>query len=350
MTPGLKVDELDTPALTVDLDVLEHNIHEAANSCSRLEIPLRVHIKTHKIPQVAHMQMEAGAVGIACQKVGEAEVMVAAGIRDVLIPYNIVGRQKVERLVRLCRQARVMVAVDSETTAEGISKQSGGCEVGVLVELDTGGSRCGVRSPQDALELARKVVRLPGLDFRGVMTYPSRPEAETFLRETTRLLEADDIPADVVSGGGTGAQTVSKQIGCTEVRMGSYVFEGAKRVNRNDNPPNPRTCAQRMLVIVVSTPAPGRVIIDGGQKTFTSHPPTPYGYIMEAPDAQIYGMSVEHGHVDVTGCSRSFQVGDRLSVIPLHQGMTTNLHDEVYAVRNGRVDGIWQVAGRGRVR
>lgn len=346
----MKVDDLDTPALTVDLDVLERNIRQAAESCRRIGIPLRVHTKTHKIPQIAQMQMAAGANGIACQKVGEAEAMVDAGLQDVLIPYNVVGSRKVARLLALCEKARITVAVDSEITARGISAQAEGVEVGVLVELDTGGKRCGVQSPEAALALARTVVGLPGLTFRGVMTYPSREEAQPFLDETRRLLEDDGIPADVVSGGGTGTEAVSKRIGCTEVRMGSYVFEGARRINREHNPPNPHTCAQRMIVTVVSTPAPGRVIIDGGQKTFTSYPPTPYGCVVEAPEARIYGMSVEHGHVDVSECDRPFRVGDRMTVIPLHQGMTLNLHDEAYAVRDGIVEAVWAVAGRGKVR
>ena len=346
----MKVDDLDTPALTVDLEILERNIGLVAESCRRHDIYLRAHTKTHKIPQIAHLQLAAGAIGIACQKVGEAEAMVAAGIQDILIPYNVVGKPKVERLIRLCRQADITVAVDSETTARGISKQAGQCEVGVLVELDTGGMRCGVQSPYAALALARVVSGLPGLLFRGVMTYPSREEAEPFLRETREILEADGLTVDVISGGGTGTEAVSKKIGCTETRIGSYVFEGTTRITRDGNPPNPTTCAQRMIVTVVSTPAPGRVIVDGGQKTFTSNPPTPYGYIVEAPEAQINRMSVEHGHIDTSRCDRAFRVGDRLSVIPLHQGMTINLHDEVYAVRHGTVEAVWPVAGRGKVR
>ena len=346
----MTVDDLDTPALTIDLDVLEKNIGDLAASCQSHGIALRVHTKTHKIPQIAHLQIEAGAVGVACQKLGEAEVMAAAGIRDILIPYNIVGRHKVERLGRLCRQAEITVAVDSEATARGISDQARGWSVGVLVELDTGGKRCGVQSPEAARNLALSITSMQGLRFRGIMTYPSREQAEPFLARTRHLIEEAGIPVEVVSGGGTGSEAVSKQIGCTETRIGSYVFEGLRRINRNDNPPNPHTCAERMILTVVSTPTPDRVIVDGGAKTFTSYPPTPYGYIVEDPDAQIYGMSVEHGHIDVSKSDRAYKVGDRLSVIPLHQGMTTNLHDEVYAVRNGVVEAIWSVAGRGKVR
>src|SRR5690606_3484196 len=155
--------------LVCDLDVLDRNIADMAAHCRELEIPLRVHIKSHKIPEIAHKQLAAGAIGVTCQKVGEAEVMVAAGIRDILIPYNIVGASKVARLLRLAQRATVTVAVDSLITAQGISEiaaQTGGT-VRVVIELDTSGWRCGVQSPQAALELARQVMELPGLQFQG---------------------------------------------------------------------------------------------------------------------------------------------------------------------------------------
>lgn len=345
----MRVEDLDTPALTIDLDVLSRNINDLAESCRSHKIALRVHTKTHKIPEIALLQLQAGAIGIVCQKLGEAEVMVDAGITDILIPYNIVGTRKVERLVRLRQKATIAVALDSETTARGISNLAGEPEIPVLIELDTGGNRCGVQSPEAALELARKVVQLRGLHFQGIMTYPSQPRAEPFLTRTRRLLEDAGIQVPVVSGGGTGSEAVSKQIGCTETRIGSYVFEGMRRINHTDNPPNPVTCAERMIVTVVSAPTPERIIVDGGQKTFASYPPIPYGYIVEHPDARIYGMSVEHGHIDVSDCDHAFQVGERISIIPQHQGMTTNLHDTAYAVRNGVVEAVWAVAGRGRV-
>ena len=181
------------------------------------------------------------------------------------------------------------------------------------------------------------------------MTYPSSERAKPFLDRGKELAEEAGIPLKTISGGGTGSAEVSKAIGCTETRIGSSAFEGLRRINRDRNPPNPQTCAERMIVTVVSTPTNERIIIDGGQKTFTSYAPTPYGYIVEHPDAQITGMSVEHGHVNVAKCDHVFRVGDRLSVIPLHQGMTTNLHDDVHAVRNGTVEATWKVAGRGKV-
>jgi len=348
----MTIHDLDTPALTIDLDILEKNIRETAEDCRKHDIALRVHTKTHKTPEIAKMQLEAGANGIVCQKVGEAEVMVAAGIDDILIPYNIVGKQKVQRLTALCKNATMTVAADSEITVQGISDQASNDNVTVriLVECDTGGGRCGVQSPEAALKLAQKVNDLPGLQFQGIMTFPSNERAKPFLAQTRELIENAGLPLHTISGGGTGTAEVSKAIGCTETRIGSYVFEGLRRINRDRNPPNPITCAERMIVTIVSTPTPDRVIIDGGQKTFTSYAPTPYGYIVEHPEAKIYAMSVEHGHVDVSECNHTFTVGDHLSVIPLHQGMTTNLHNEVYAVRNGNVEATWEVAGRGKVK
>ncbi len=343
--------DLDTPALIIDLDVLERNIGGMAARCTDIGIALRVHSKTHKVPEIAKLQLAAGSNGITCQKLGEAEAMVGAGIDDILIPYNIIGTPKLKRLTALVKQADITVALDSEETAAGISHAASqeGCVVPLLIELDTGGGRCGVGSPQSAQTLARKVVALPGLDLRGIMTYPSHLRAKPFIEQTLDLLRRDGIPVNIISGGGTGAEAISKQIGCTETRTGSYVYEGMTRIGNSDML-SPSRCALRIIVTVVSTPTAERIIIDGGQKTFTSYPPMPYGHIIEHPNAKIYGMSVEHGHVDVSKSSHRFRVGERLSVIPLHQGMTSNLHDEMAAVRGDNVEAIWQIAGRGKVR
>ena len=344
------ISELDTPALTVDLDILERNIAQMAALCQNLDITLRPHTKTHKVPQIAQMQIKAGARGITCQKVGEAEAMGAVGIDDILIPYNIVGKPKLKRLMQLARQATITVAIDSEITARGLSEQARkeSVTVQIVVEMDTGSKRCGVQSPQAVLALAQTIVDLPCLDFQGVMTYPSRLEAKPFIDETLELLQRDSISVSMVSGGGTGNEAHSKQIGCTETRSGSYIYEGMRRVGPETV--NPETCALRMIVTVVSTPVANRIIIDGGMKTFTSYPPIPYGYIIEQPEVEIYGMSVEHGHIDVSGSSHRFQVGEQLSVIPVHQGMTSNLHDELIAVRGGQVEAIWPIEGRGKVK
>lgn len=345
------IHDLDTPAVVCDLDKLERNIRTMAEHCRQLDIPLRSHTKSHKIPEIAHMQLASGAIGICCQKPGEAEVMVAAGIKDILLPYNIVGPVKVERLLRLSRRATITVAVDSLATAQGISagaRKYGG-SARVLIELDTGAHRCGVQSPEEALTLARQIAKLPGIDFQGVMTYPSRPQAKPFLDETVKLLRDDGIPVNVISGGGTGAEAISKELGCTETRSGSYAWEGQSRIKSREDLSGER-CPLRIITTVVSTPAPGRIIVDGGMKTFTSYPPTPYGHCIEHPEIKIYAMSVEHGHVDVSESTHTFKVGERLSFIPLHQEMALNLHDELVGYRGEQVEVVWPVAGRGRVK
>jgi D-serine deaminase-like pyridoxal phosphate-dependent protein len=343
--------DLDTPALAIDLDVLERNIRDMAAHCAGLGINLRVHTKTHKIPEIAHMQLAAGSQGIVCQKLGEAEVMARAGINDILIPYNIVGQSKVRRLADLARRIQVLVAVDSEDVAAGISRQAqaDATDVGVLIELDAGGKRTGVQSPKAALELGKQVMDLPGLSLKGMMTFPSDAKARPFIRKAVELFRDAGLPCPVISGGGTGREKVSKEIGCTETRSGSYVYEGMTRVTSNDDLDSQR-CALRVVVTVVSVPTQDRVIVDGGMKTFRAFPPNPYGLIIEHPQAKMYGMSVEHGHLDVSQCDHRFRVGEKLSVIPQHQGMTTNLHNEVVGARNDQVKVVWQVRGRGKVR
>ena len=346
----MNITVLDTPVLAADLDVLERNIDGMATHCNHLGIPLRVHTKTHKVPEIAQLQINAGSQGITCQKLGEAEVMVDAGIDNILIPYNIVGTPKLKRLTALTQRAQVTVALDSEETAKGISQQAhaDGCVVPVIVELDTGSGRCGVQSPQAAQHLAQQIMKMPGINFQGIMTYPSNIRAKPFIEETLDLLSNDGIPVNIISGGGTGSEAASKELGCTETRSGSYVYEGITRIG-NSEMLAPDRCVLRVIVTVVSTPTPERIIIDGGMKTFASYPPTPYGHIIEHPDAKIYGMSVEHGHVDVSECSHQFKVGEQLSVIPLHQGMTSNLHDELAAIRGDTIETTWRIAGRGRV-
>jgi|AP95_1055475.scaffolds.fasta_scaffold07216_2 D-serine deaminase-like pyridoxal phosphate-dependent protein len=343
--------ELDTPALAVDLDVLEKNIGDLQKACDRLDIGLRVHTKTHKTPAIAHRQLAAGAIGIVSQKLGEAEAMDEAGIGDILIPYNIVGKPKLERLTRLLKTAEspCTVAADSAATVQGLSAQAAAtdCSIRVIVEMDTGSGRCGVQSPADTLELAQLIDGLPGLEFQGVMTYPSSERVRPFLDEVRHLMDGAGLPLPTVSGGGTGSEAISKSLGCTETRIGSYAYEGMTRVGKREDL-HPSRCPLRVVVTVVSTARPGQIIVDAGQKAFTSYPTTPYGYCIEHPEIWIKGMSVEHGHVDISASDHTFKVGDVLSFIPQHGGMTTNLHNRSFALRGGLVEEEWEIAGRGR--
>ena len=343
--------ELDTPALCIDLDVLEKNIDDLQSACNRLEIPLRVHTKTHKTPAIARKQIAAGAIGIVSQKLGEAEAMAAGGIEDILIPYNIVGKAKLARLTSLVLsgQSTITVAADSSATVIGLSQAAAaaGCTISVIVEMDTGGGRVGTQSPTDTLALAQEIDRLPGLDFTGVMTYPSSERARPFLDEVRDLTSKAGLPMHMLSGGGTGSEKISKSLGCSETRIGSYAYEGMTRVGKREDL-DPSRCPLRMVVTVVSTTKPGQAVVDAGMKAFTSYPPMPHGYCLEHPEIFFKGMSVEHGHLDIAASEHKFTVGETLSFIPLHGGMTTNLHDRLFAIRNDEVVEEWKVAGRGR--
>jgi len=342
--------DLDTPALVINLDVLERNLRNMAKHCADLGIALRGHTKSHKTPEIAKMQLASGAQGIVCQKLGDAEVMARAGIDDILVTYNIVGKPKLRRLTELSRWARMRVTVDSEDVAVGISEQAqeDGANIEVLVELDTGGQRTGVQSPQAALELGKRIMDLPGLTLKGLMTYPSHLRAKPFIQEAVALFQSVGLPCPVISGGGTGDEAISKELGCTETRSGSYVYEGLTRVSQCRDL-NPERCAVRVIVTVVSVPTANRVIVDGGMKTFVAFPPNPYGAIIEYPEAKMYGMSVEHGHIDVSQCSHRFRVGEKLSVIPNHAESVTNMHEVMIGMRNDEVEEVWQIRGRGKV-
>lgn len=343
--------ELDTPALIVDMDVLEGNITTLQSACHRLAIDLRVHTKTHKTPRLAQLQIDHGAIGICSQKLGEAEAMVAGGIKDILIPYNIVGAPKLTRLTKLIRENDVIltVAADTATVVQGLSGQASrdGVSIRTLVEMDSGMGRCGTQSPQQTLELAQEIDRLPGLEFIGVMTYPSMASMQPFIDEVRALIDRSGLPLHVVSGGGTGEEEVSKALGCTEVRIGSYAFEGMTRIKERSDL-NPERCALRLVVTVVSAGHHKHIIVDAGMKALASYPPIPYGYCVEHPEIWFEKMYVEHGEVNLDASSHVFRVGDVMSFIPLHGGMTTNLHDRIFPVRDGEVIDEWEVAGRGR--
>lgn len=348
----MRLEDLDTPVLIVDLDGLEENLDRYQQYFDEHGIGLRPHIKTHKCLAIAHMQMRRGAIGITCQKLGEAEVMVAGGVaQDILIPFNIVGRQKLERLVALARQTRVTVAADSEYTVRGLAEvaRAEGVEIGVVVELDRG--RTGVPSPQAAVELARTIDRAPGLALRGVMIMPSPPEVRSLLQETLSLFDRDGLPHPIVSGGGTPVALTAHQIPeLTEFRAGEYCVGGVGHLRRGTH--RVEQCALRVLMTVVSRPTPDRAILDGGSKSLSasvlSGEDGPcMGHLVEYPEARLYGASEEHGHVDISACSRRPELGERVQVLPVHPCPCVNEHDQIVAVRQGRVEAIWPVHARG---
>src|ERR1041384_868576 len=348
----MHIDELETPVPVVDIDRMEANIARLQVYLDEYKIANRPHVKTHKIPAIAKMQMDAGAIGITCQKVSEAEVFADAGFTDIFLPYNIIGESKLKRLMALASRINLSVTADSAFTARGLSNAAmlAGLTLTVLVECDTGAGRCGVQSPQEAAELARLIGKLPNLHFGGLMTYPSNEDLDPFVRKTRSLLTDDNLPIERVSGGGTPTMwQAHTHPELTEHRAGIYVY--GDRLTLRSGAVTLDTCALRIIATVVSRPTAERGILDAGSKTLSSdlHGLDGYGYICEYPEAKIYGLSEEHGHVDFSACPHKPEIGERVSIIPNHCCTVTSLFDEVVGVREDQVEVTWQIVARGTV-
>ena len=364
----MNVHELSTPALVVDLDSVERNLDTMATLCRAQGVHLRPHTKTHKTPEVARMQVEHGAIGVTVAKVGEAEVMGAGGLDEILVAYPVIGAEKLRRLATLARERSVLVSLDDERTAHELSRAAMNSDstFGILVEFDSGYRRCGVQPGPACAQLAARVERLPGLRFRGLMTYfgsvwgsadERRAEAHRMIEPVAGAVEAmaaARVPVEIVSGGSTPAAEFCGQIpGLTEIRPGTYVYNDLNTFYQGAC--HLEDCAVRILTTVVSTAVAGHAMIDAGSKTLSSDPLSAgpeagFGLIMEALDAPLFKLSEEHGHVDATKSQHQFCVGEVLSIIPNHVCACVNMHDEVFLIRNNEVVGSWRVAGRGKIR
>jgi len=350
------VSDLDTPAVTVDMGIMEDNIRRVQAHLSRHGIGNRPHIKTHKIPAIGKMQMQAGALGITCQKLGEVEVFVNAGVADdILLTYNILGRAKTDRLMALVKRAPgLTVVLDNEVVARELSEAGArhGLDVRFLVECDTGFGRTGVQTPRAAFDLARHAAAMPRMQFRGLMTFPNRePTTREFFAEALGLFKAAGIPVPVVSGGGTPTLFTAQSIPMlTEHRAGTCVFNDVMVVSSGtatwDN------CAMRVRATVVSRPTDGRAILDCGTKVLTSdqYGQKGFGHVMEYPEAVVANLSEEHGIVDLSACAERPRVGEIVHVVPNHCCVVSNMMDELYGIRGGQVEVVWPVAARGLVR
>jgi len=344
--------QLDTPVAVVDLHKLEDNIHRLQSYLDTHGIANWPHIKTHKIPTIAHKQIAAGAAGITCQKLGEAEIMAREGIQDIFLPYNIIGPAKLARLMRLAQQIRISVTADSTFVVEGLSEAARQNDVilPVMVEFDTGLARCGVQTPQQAVNLARLIDRQSHLVFDGLMTYPVNERTTPFVQQTKSFLDQERIPVRQVSVGGTPQMWQAHEYPfVTQYRAGMYVY--GDRYTLHSGAMKLEQVAFSVMTTVVSRPTPDRGIIDGGSKTFSSDLVglDGCGLILEYPQARIYKLSEEHGHVDFSNCPQKPEIGDRITVIPNHCCSVSNLFNEIVAVRDGIVDTIWPVAARGAV-
>jgi D-serine deaminase-like pyridoxal phosphate-dependent protein len=323
---------------------------------------LRPHAKTHKTPIIAHKQLAAGAIGITCAKLGEAEVMVEGGVRDILLANQIVGTHKISRLVSLARHADLIVAVDDELNVQDLSQaaQAAGVSLRVLVEIDIGMRRCGVAPGEPTLSLAQQVEKAPGLKFAGLMGYEGHlvfvPSLEErvhrvhtdmqLLIDTVSFLESRGLPVGIVSAGGTGTAMITGRLPrITEIQAGSYVFMDGryKTIEGVDF-----ACALTLLTTVVSRPRPDRVIIDAGMKTLTHEFGLPR--FKERDDLELLGLSEEHGTVKLNDPSVALKPGDKLEIVPSHGDTTLNIHDWYYGLRRGRVEALWPIAARGKSR
>ena len=349
-----KIDDLDTPSVLIDLDLVEANLRRAQDYADAHGLKLRPHIKTHKIPELARRQVELGAVGITCQKLGEVEAMADGGLRDILLTFNLLGRAKLHRLVALARRLRLSVTLDNAVVASELdaAMREAGLVLPVLIECDTGGERCGVQTPEEAVELAKLVAALKGVRLDGLMTYPARGQTAAtaaWLNEAVALLEAAGIELAVVSTGGTPDLYRAHEVAAaSEHRPGTYIYHDRDQARASLGL---EACAMRILATVVSRPTDGRAILDAGSKTLSSDALglDGFGLITEYPQAVLAKFSEEHGHVDCSASNARPRIGERVTIIPNHACAVTNLHDVVYGVRGDRVERVFKVEARGRV-
>lgn len=349
--------QLDTPAVLVDIDVAKTNIARFQSYADAHGIRVRPHIKTHKLPIMAELQLAAGAVGITCQKVSEAEAMAAGSdaIRDVLITYNIVGEAKLRRLKALAEKVTLSVTADSKAVVDGLSAafRDAAGPLAVLVECDTGAHRCGVASPADAEALALHIAKSPGLVFAGLMTYPlagGETSVEAFMTEAKARIEARGLDVPTITSGGTPTMMHAGEAPVTtEYRPGTYVYNDRSLVSRGacgwDD------CALTVLATVVSVPSDDRAIVDAGSKALTSDllGLTGYGHVLGRDDIAIDQLSEEHGRLISTG-PIGLTVGDRVRIVPNHACVVTNMVDTVVMIGDTLEEPeVWPVAARGKI-
>ena len=362
---GLHKSELDTPALLLDLAVMERNLQRMAEFTAAKGIHLRPHVKTYKAtPELAHLQLQAGAIGMTCVKLAEAEALVASGVTDILVANEIVGPKKLQRLATLAKRCDIKVGVDNPENVKALSQaaQANSVVIGVLVELNIGQNRCGVAPYAPALELTKLVAQMPGLKFRGIMGYdghattkvseeargPLSRQAYTLLVETKKLIEEAGFPVEIVSGGGTFTYRYACEVeGMTEIQTGTYLLmdnafreHGVREFDR----------ALSVLTTIVSKPdypnANGLVVVDAGRKSISPQYGLPEVKI-PASGATMRSFSDEHGLITLGDEAPPLQVGDQMEIWVRDANATTSQFDRFYAIRNDHVEAVWHIPNLG---
>jgi len=364
---GMSLDEVDTPALIIDLDAFERNLARLPERIAGSKVRLRPHAKTHKCPVIALQQIARGAVGVCVQKVGEAEAMVHGGVPDVLVTNEIVGRPKLRRLMALAPIARVGVCTDDKSQIDALEAAAGeaGVTMPVYVEVNMGGNRCGVEPGEPALNLARHVADQPHLSFAGLQAYHGSAQhlrgweerraaiaqAADKAGHTRELIEKNGLPCPVVTGAGTGSFEFETASGVyTELQCGSYIFMDADYGRNLDRDGALTKAFEPSLFVwatVMSRPAQERAIVDAGLKAlaFDSGPPL----VWDEPAAIYERASDEHGRLAVSTATNRLHIGDKIRLVPGHCDPTVNLYDWYVGIRRNRVEALWPITARGAV-
>ncbi len=364
---GMSLEQIDTPALVVDLDAFERNLHLMASNVETCGVRLRPHAKTHKCAVIALRQMALGAVGVCCQKVSEAEALVHAGVPDVLVSNEVVGQRKLERLAALAKQAQVAVCVDNPANVDQVNAAAARFDavIDVLVEINVGANRCGVAPGGAALALAKRIDAAPHLRFVGLQAYHGRAQhmrefqqrraaidhACAVTRETVELLRRDGLDCEVVAGAGTGTWALEAESGVyNELQAGSYVFMDADYArNRNADGGRFDEFEHSLFVFatVMSMPEPTRAVVDAGLKSMAFDSGMPE--VVGSESVSYTGPSDEHGNLDLSQSNTRWTLGDKIRLVPGHCDPTVNLYDWYVCMRGDRVEALWPIVARGAV-
>ena len=354
---GLPMSVIPTPALVVDIATLESNIDKMMSYLAGTNVKIRPHAKSHKTPMIGHLQIKTGSIGLCCATVGEAEEMVYAGIDNILIANEVIGEDKIRRAINLANQSNVMVVVDNKENVQDLSNAAmkKGIVLGVLVDIDVGQHRCGVRDIESAIYLTKLIIELPGLKFCGLMGYEGhtmfivdRQEREKaakaankVLVDTVKAIETAGIPVEIVSCAGTGTYDIASQCpGITEIEAGSYIFMDGTYSKLG----LPFEQSLTILSTVLSHPDDKSIVFDVGIKGISVERAFPQ--IMGMDNVIIDNLSEEHAQGRIISAT-NLKPGDKVNMIPTHCCSTVNLYNEMYIVRNGIVEAIWPITARG---
>lgn len=357
----MKKVDIDTPALLLDLGIFERNIRHMAQYVKKINTNLRPHVKSHKTPAIAKRQVEAGAIGITCAKLGEAEVMAEAGMDNILIANQIVGDVKIQRLMNLVRQRKVIVAVTNQENARVLSDASvkSGIQLGVILEVETGMERCGIQHGLPALTLAKNVTQLQGLKFLGIMGYEGHAigtkdfeerkkkalESNRLLTGTAALLRENGLSVEIVSAGATGTFDITGEYpGITEIQAGSYCLMDSDYA-KFKNAGSRFQCAVTILTQVVDRPAAKKIVVDAGLKTMSTDQGIP---LPKVDYLKVLELHEEHTCLEIKDPQKEIKVGEKIEFVPTHICTTVNLYDIFYCLRGKQVEDVWKISARGK--